>query len=93
MSPDPAADRVSLRAVARAVAGRPDLWAVALLQGARLASPGWWRIGPRLPRPSPPLWRFRMETAYGGDGGAKPTVEDVRAYLEWCRGMGHWRRG
>lgn len=73
---------------AAAVARRPRLWRVAIRQGLRLASPGWWRRWPPLPRPDPAYVRFRLLTAYG-DPGARPAPADVVAYLEWCR---RWRR-
>jgi len=77
-------------AVARAVAGRPDLWLAALGALRRLAVPGWWRSRPRLPLPDGPLWRFRMITAYGRPD-AIPDSTDVLSYLEWCRSSGPQR--
>ena len=77
-----------LRALARAavaVAGRPDLWAVAVVTAARLTPEGWWRRWPPLPVPDAAYWRFRMTTAYGGSGDAVPGGRDVLEYLEWCR--------
>jgi hypothetical protein len=70
--------------VALAVAVRPRLWAVAVVQARRLAAPGWWRRWPPLPLPDPAYLRFRLQTAYG-DTGRGPAPEDVVAYLEWCR--------
>ncbi len=78
--------------MARAVAVRPGLWAAALAQGVRLATPGWWRKWPPLPLPSDGLWHLRMLTAYGGDGSAIPVAGDVTSYLEWCRTARQWRR-
>ena len=49
-----------------------------------LARPGWWRRVPFLPLPDAAYLRFRMQTAYGGDGGS-PSAEDVVTYLRWCR--------
>ena len=41
------------------------------------------------PLPAPPgeaYWRFRLVTAYGGDGGSgELTPADVVAYLRWCQ--------
>lgn len=69
-----------------AVAPRPWLWPVALGALLRLAAPGWWRRWPPVPAPPPDYWRFRMETAYGGDGDDRNvTPADVVSYLEWCR--------
>ena len=79
-------------AVVAAVAVRPWLWPVAVAQVARLARPGWWRRWPPLPVPDESLWRFRMETAYGGAGDAEPDAGDVRTFLRWSRDMRHWRR-
>ena len=69
---------------ALAVLVRPRLWAVAVAQVLRLATPGWWRRWPPLPRPDRDYLRFRMQTAYG-DPDAPPEPRDVVAYLEWCR--------
>ncbi|HUA95589.1 MAG TPA: hypothetical protein VMB82_08665 [Acidimicrobiales bacterium] len=68
-----------------AVALRPWLWPVAVVTVLRLARPRWWRRWPPVPSPDPDYWRFRMETAYGGDGGGRPAPPDVVDYLRWCR--------
>ena len=68
-----------------AVVRRPDLWCTTLRQIGVLARPGWWRRPPFLPLPDRQYLRFRMITAYGGDGTATPEPSDVIAYLEWCR--------
>jgi hypothetical protein len=68
-----------------AVVRRPDLWVTAVRSALRLAPPGWWRRSPRLPLPSADYLRFRMVTAYGGDGTHPPDPQDLVAYLEWCR--------
>jgi hypothetical protein len=78
--------------VGRSVAARPWLAPEALAEGLRLARPGWWHRRPFLPVPDPALWRFRMETAYGGAGDATPPPEDIRAFLRWCAGMRRWRK-
>jgi hypothetical protein len=75
--------------VVRAVAARPELWPVALTAAVRLAPSRWWRRWPPLPWPDPDYWRFRMETAYGGDGDGPPEAEDVVEFLEWCRERWH----
>jgi len=77
-----------LRAVV-AVAPHPRLWATAVGQARRLAPTGWWRRAPFLPLPAPDYLRFRMQTAYGGDGDAVPAGEDLVTYLRWCR---DWNR-
>ena len=70
---------------ALAVLRHPSLWAVALTQALRLASPGWWRRAPFLPLPDPAYLRFRLETQYGSDH--EPEPEDVVTYLHWCRSV------
>jgi hypothetical protein len=74
------------------VATRPWLWPVAVIQVLRLARPGWWHRWPPVPLPDESLWRFRMETAYGGAGDGEPDVEDIRSFLRWSRDMRQWRR-
>ncbi len=69
---------------ALAVARRPSLWAVAVAQVGRLASPGWWRRRPYLPLPDEEYLRFRVQTAYG-DPERGPPPGDVISYLRWCR--------
>jgi len=81
-----------IAAVVAAVVRRPWLWPAAVAEAARLARPGWWRRWPPLPVPDDALWRFRMETAYGGSGDAVPEAEDVASFLGWCSTMGRWRR-
>ncbi len=78
--------------VVAAVAVRPWLWPVAVTQIVRLARPGWWHRWPPVPLPDGSLWRFRMETAYGGTGDTAPDAADVRSFLRWSRDMRHWRR-
>jgi len=61
-------ERHGLRAVVRMVLRHPGLWVGALGAMVRLAPSGWWRRAPFLPLPDPAYWRFRLVTAYGGDG-------------------------
>ncbi len=77
----------ALARIVGALGTRPDLWWVALVTVFRLAATGWWRRRPHVPRPAGGLWAFRMETAYGR-ADADPEVEDVVAFLEWCRDGG-----
>lgn len=72
---------------ALAVALRPGLWRVALVQALRLARPRWWRRRPFLPLPDPDYLRFRLQTAYGSEAepGAREVARDVVVYLRWCR--------
>jgi hypothetical protein len=79
------AGRVPVAPALAAVATHPSLWAAAIGQALRLSPRGWWHRWPVRPGPDPGLWRFRMETAYGGSGDARPSREDVRDYLRWCR--------
>jgi hypothetical protein len=57
---------------------------VAVRQTLVLARPGWWRRPPFLPLPDRAYLRFRLVTAYGGDG-RPPTPDDLIAYLRWCK--------
>jgi hypothetical protein len=66
-----------------AVARRPDLWPTALAAGRSLVPSGWWRRRPHLPLPDPDWIRFRLETAYGGDGTNPIRGADLVAWLEW----------
>lgn len=77
-----------LAAAALVVARHPSLWAVGIRQVVVLAAPGWWRRRPFLPLPAPDYLRFRLQTAYGGDGTLPPEPADVVTYLRWCRGLG-----
>ena len=83
---------VAMRPLLRAVAGHPALWPAALVEAVRLASPGWWRRWPPVPLPDERLWRFRMETAYGGAGDGSPEPDDVRSFVRWCGDMRRWRK-
>ena len=78
-------DRRWLVDACRAVLRRPGLWPVAVRQVVVLAAPGWWHRRPFLPLPDPAYLRFRLVTAYGGDGSRPPDPEDVVTYLAWCR--------
>ncbi|MBU6328742.1 MAG: hypothetical protein KGR18_02165 [Acidobacteria bacterium] len=67
-----------------AVLRHPSLWGTALRQIGRLAPVGWWRRAPFLPLPDPDYLRFRLITAYGGEG-SDPQPSDLLTYLHWCR--------
>ena len=82
----------AMRVVLWALARRPWLWPAAIAEAARLAPSRWWRRWPPVPLPDPALWRFRMETAYGGSGDAVPDPADVVSFIGWCSTMGRWRR-
>ena len=74
-------------AAAAAVARHPSLWATGVRQVLVLAAPGWWRRRPFLPLPAPDYLRFRLQTAYGGDGSRAPDPADLVTYLRWCRDL------
>jgi hypothetical protein len=59
-----------------------------------LAARGWWRRPPFLPLPDREYLRFRLETAYGGDGWDRELDPgDLVTYLRWCRATRPiWRR-
>ncbi|HEY5025826.1 MAG TPA: hypothetical protein VII76_12685 [Acidimicrobiales bacterium] len=82
----------TMAVVVGALARRPWLWPAAMAEAVRLAPPGWWHRWPLLPVPDEALWRFRMETAYGGSGDAVPESDDVVSFISWCSTMGRWRR-
>jgi hypothetical protein len=73
--------------VVGAVVPHPSLWWSALATLARLARRGWWHRAPFLPVPGEAYWQFRLETAFGGEGGSGGTIssDNVVAYLQWCR--------
>ncbi len=72
--------------VARAVVPRPGLWWASIGAMHRMARRGWWRRGPFVPLPGEDYWRFRLTTAYGGEGDSGAlTPSDVVAYLRWCQ--------
>lgn len=68
---------------------RPHLWATALRAALEMSPTGWWRRYPYLPLADPDWLRFRLITAYGGDGRFSPErplrPEDVITWLEWRR--------
>lgn len=68
-----------------AVLRHPSLWVTAVRQMGRLAPEGWWHRVPFLPLPDRDYMRFRVITAYGGDGTRAPEPEDLLTYLRWCR--------
>jgi hypothetical protein len=78
--------------VVRAVLRHPELTPAAVGAALRLAAPKWWRRLPPLPVPTEALWRFRMETAYGGNGDRRPDLDEVVSFVRWSRDMRHWRR-
>jgi len=73
---------------AAALRGRPDLWPTAIRSYRSLVPNRWWRTRPFLPLPDANWLRFRLVTAYGGDGavgdeGIAP--DDLVLWLEWRR--------
>ena len=77
----------ALSVALRAVLPRPRLWVPAVRVATRASAVGWWRRPPFLPLPSREYLRFRLLTQYGA-ADARPTVDDVVHYLEWCRRFG-----
>jgi hypothetical protein len=71
--------------VVRQVTRRPSLWLAALRQAVRLAPERWWSRRPFVPVPDRSWLRFRAETQYGGDGGARLDGTDVVAWLAWAQ--------
>lgn len=88
----PSRPRIPARAL-WAVVRRPWLWWTALVVALRLAPTGWWRRAPHLPLPDPAYLRFRMVTAYGGEGDAPADPDDLVTYLQWCRAWPEVVRG
>ena len=84
-----AAQLRALKPTLRALIRRPDLWPVALRSVLQLAPRGWWRRRPYLPVPDDDWLRFRMVTAYGGEGSVTAEqplpAEDVIVWLQWMR--------
>lgn len=85
--------RQAVPVMMKALVRHPGLVVVAAVSVARLAGPRWWRRVPPLPVPTAELWRFRMETAYGGAGDALPERDEIVSFLRWSRDMRRWRRG
>jgi hypothetical protein len=75
----------SLVTVAGALARRPELWPEAFRTALSLVPDRWWRHRPFLPVPDRRWLRFRLVTAYGGDGSEPIRAEDVITWLEWRR--------
>jgi hypothetical protein len=69
----------------RALARRPALWPTALRAARSMTPAGWWRRPPFLPLPDRDYLRFRLVTAYGGDGSRPPHPDDVVTWLTWLR--------
>lgn len=72
-------------AAALVVTRHPALWLTAVRVALRLAPSRWWSRWPFLPLPDAGYLRFRLVTAYGGDGSAPIDPDDLLAYLRWCR--------
>ncbi|MCP3987738.1 MAG: hypothetical protein GY724_01575 [Actinomycetia bacterium] len=68
-----------------AVIRRPRLWGTTIAAARSHLPSSWWRRRPFMPLPDRAWMRFRIETAYGGDGSAPLQVDDVITWLEWHR--------
>ncbi len=75
----------NLAHIGSAVVLRPRLWRAAIAASRSHLPSRWWCHRPFLPLPDRAWMRFRVETAYGGDGSAPLQVDDVVNWLEWCR--------
>jgi hypothetical protein len=74
------------RAMLSAVAKQPPLWPTAIAAYRSMIPRRWWRRRPFLPVPDGAWMRFRLETAYGGDGTPGPTAgEELTTWLRWLR--------
>jgi hypothetical protein len=72
--------------VLSALVAHPSLWWAGMGALARFSRRGWWRRPPFLPVPGESYWKFRLVTAFGGDGSeAALRPEDVVAFLRWCQ--------
>jgi hypothetical protein len=72
--------------VTRAVLPHPGLWWASIGAVRRMARRGWWHRSPFLPLPGEEYWRFRLVTAYGGDGDNRAVApSDVVDFLRWCK--------
>ena len=65
------------------ILARPQLWGTAIGSAVSLAPKGWWRTKPFLPIPDEEWMRFRLETAYGGDGTGPIDPKDLVTWLKW----------
>lgn len=70
-----------------AIVRRPDLWRTAASSARSMTPDHWWRRPPFLPLPDPAWMRFRLETAYGGDGRGPMRADDLITYLEWRKAL------
>jgi len=84
----PRSGRVWWIEAAEAVGRKPSLWWIAVVESVGFAPRGWWHRWPPIPVPAQEWLAFRMETAYG-DESARPSPEDVVAWLDWCRRSRH----
>ncbi|MCQ3813001.1 MAG: hypothetical protein KTU85_01075 [Acidimicrobiia bacterium] len=66
------------------VVSHPSLWMTALRAAMRFVPDDWWKQRPYLPIPDLALMRFRITTQYG-DPEARIVVDDVLAWLRWCK--------
>ncbi len=74
------------RSMVSAVARQPRLWPVAARAFASLVPVRWWSRPPFLPVPDRDWLRFRLETAYGGDGTPPASAgDDLATWLHWLK--------
>ena len=57
-----------------------------------MAPRGWWHRPPFLPLPDEDYWKFRLETANGGEGSTMPSPHEVIDVAAWAKSMRRQRR-
>lgn len=72
-------------AAAKALAARPRLWPAAIGTARSLVPRRWWTRAPFLPLPDRRWMRYRLVTAYGGDGKGPMNADDVVTFVAWRR--------
>jgi hypothetical protein len=74
------------RPMVTAVVKQPRLWPTAIRAYLSLVPDRWWSRRPFLPVPDSDWMRFRLETAYGGDGTAPSSAgEELTTWLNWLK--------
>lgn len=78
--------------VIAAVVVRPWLWRDALGLALAFAARRWWGRSPWLPVPDRDYVRWRLQTAYGGDGTTPPGADETHDLLSLVRFRRELRR-
>jgi len=66
---------------------RPHLWREAIDAGRSHVPRRWWARSPFLPLPDQSWMRFRVETAYGGEGTDAINPDDLIVWLRWRKSL------